>query len=130
MSKSKEKGFDDIIKRTENYRKELLKEQYTQDLTCIKYIFDSNFKNKQKSDATSKDNIYIDCKITEEEAKCGCSKIIKYSRINKDNKKVKNVITINIPKEIENGQNIVLCNEGNYLENEKYSNLVISINIK
>ena len=90
----------------------------------------SNFKNKQKADATSEDNIYIDCRITAEEAKCGCSKIIKYSRINKDNKKVKNVITVNIPKGIQDGQNIVLCNEGNYLENEKYSNLVISIKIK
>ena len=89
-----------------------------------------NFKNKQKADATSEDNIYIDCRITAEEAKCGYSKIIKYSRINKDNKKVKNVITVNIPKGIQDGQIIVLCNEGNHLENEKYSNLVISIKIK
>ena len=130
MRKSKENEFDDIIERAESYRKELAKSELIQDLSVIKNIFNSNFKNKQKADATSEDNIYIDCRITAEEAKCGYSKIIKYSRINKDNKKVKNVITVNIPKGIQDGQIIVLCNEGNHLENEKYSNLVISIKIK
>ena len=92
-------------------------------------IFNQAFNQKKKSDLTNKNNIYLSYKITKQEADNGCKKKIEYTQITKDG--TENIITVevNIPAGIQNNQDIVLVGNGNYLKDNKFSDVVIKIQI-
>lgn len=84
---------------------------------------------KHETNLSDKNNIFVSCKITKQEAEIGCTKKIKFNRITKTGFK-ENAINIKIPTGIKNNQNIILIGNGNYLKENKYSDLVIKVNIK
>ena len=78
------------------------------------------FNTKNTTDLTDKNNIYVSCKISKNEADIGCTKKIKFNRLTATGTE-ENSINVKIPAGIENNQNIVLIGNGNYLKDSKYS---------
>ena len=75
-----------------------------------------------------KDNLYrkeldVKCSLKIKKEDLGKEKEL-INRINRKKKKIK----INIPKNLENGQSIIVINEGKK-KNDKYGNLVVKIKI-
>lgn len=98
-------------------------------------IFKDIFDKLQNEYETGKLDIKTTCKISKEEAKNGCNKEIKIKRKVFDNgkdklknKKVK--IDVRIPKEIREGQAILMYGEGDKNEKLKRGNLYVEIIIK
>ena len=77
-----------------------------------------------KEDPLYNKNLNINCTMKINKKDLGNEKTLKY-RVNKEKKQTK----IKIPKEIENGQQIVLIKEGEK-ENNKYGNLIVTVKIK
>lgn len=136
MLKSKDEEINKILSRAEKYR-----EQYNEKITnknnynfnlemdsnfgaVFKEFFDK-FKNYDYND---KNNVFINCKLKQEELKNGCTKIIKYKYMDKNNKKILQKLEVKIPKNIKERQKIVIHNCGNYIkEQNRYSHLIINI---
>ena len=94
----------------------------------LKKIFE---KNKNDIDLNDKNNIFIKCKISKQEALKGCNKKIKFKQICENGKKEKNMINLKIPKGIQNNQSIILYNQGNYIkEKDKISNIIVNVKIQ
>lgn len=92
----------------------------------LKKIFD-----KGKIDLNDKNNIFLKCKISEQEAINGCNKKIKFIQICENGKKKATEIDVKIPKGIKKDSSIILYNQGNYIkELNKKSNIIIGIEIK
>ena len=121
--------IQDLIERAEQYRTEVAKTKL--DNTFIQNLdFTDIMKQHQtETDIHSKDNIYVECKVKKEEVTNGCTKPIKVTRIDQNGNKEKNVIQVKIPSHIENGQHIVIKENGNYINN-RYSDLVIKVILK
>lgn len=121
----------DLLGRLRSYRVELSKPAIDNS-----FIQDIDFTNIMKqhqteTDINDKDNIYVKCKISRKEARTGCTRTVKISRINESGSTANNVIEVRIPAGIENGQQLILPWEGNYLQNKNIrSNLVIKIIVK
>ena len=65
------------------------------------------------------------------ELKNGCTKNIKYKFRDKNNRNIIKRIEVKIPKNIQEGQKIIIYGCGNYIkERNQYSNLVINIVMK
>ena len=98
----------------------------------IEKIIQQEFeKNKPEVNINDKNNVFIVCRITKQEALSGGIKKIKYNQICENGKKEKNIIDVKIPKGIQNNQKIIIYNNGNYVKNEnKMSHLIIKIEIK
>ena len=77
-----------------------------------------------KEDPLYNKNLNINCTMKIHKRDLGKEKSLKY----KVDNKVKQT-KIKIPKEIENGQQIVLIKEGEK-ENNKYGNLIVTVKIK
>ena len=77
-----------------------------------------------KEDPLYNKNLNINCTMKINKKDLGKEKSLKY----KVDNKVKQT-KIKIPKEIENGQQIVLIKEGEK-ENNKYGNLIVTVKIK
>ena len=95
------------------------------------FIFDEEEFRKEmlkmfnyKEDPLYNKNLNINCTMKINKKDLGNEKTLKY-RVNKEKKQTK----IKIPKEIENGQQIVLIKEGEK-ENNKYGNLIVTVKIK
>ncbi len=120
--------INELLKRAQNYRNDLSKsiEQFENlDLEELQKSFQEGNNVFEIEDNR---NIFIQYKITKEEANKGCMKKIKYTRINENGKKVTNEIEIKIPKGIQKGQEIILNGEGNYIKDlNKNSNLIVKI---
>lgn len=67
--------------------------------------------------------------ITKEEAKSGCIKNLEYTKLNRFHKEIETNINFEVPKDIKNGQNIILEGKGNYMMG-RYSDLIIKIIIR
>ena len=92
----------------------------------LKKIFD-----KDKVDLNDKNNIFLKCQISKQEALNGCTKKIKFMQICENGKAKQSEMDVKIPKGIQKGQSIVYYNQGNYIkELEKRSNIIIRIEIK
>ena len=120
--------INQLLQRSKNYRNNLLKtfqpfEDFSLDENLPKLLRKDNFNVEDKK------NIFLQCKITKEEANKGCKKKLKYIRKNELNKKEKNVISLKIPSNINETQKIIIYNEGNYIEKNTRGNLVINIKI-
>ena len=122
-------NIQDLLDRAERYRTEVAKSKL--DNTFIQDLdFTDIMKQHQtETDIHSKDNIYVECKVKKEEVTRGCTKSIKINRINQNGNKEKNIIQVKIPSNIENGQHIVIRENGNYINN-RYSDLVIKVILK
>lgn len=77
-----------------------------------------------KEDSLYDRDLDIKCDLKIQRKDLGEEKTLKY-KVNRETRQTK----INIPKEIENGQSIVLIKEGEK-ENNKYGNLIVTIKIK
>ena len=110
-------NIQDLLDRAERYRTEVAKSKL--DNTFIQDLdFTDIMKQHQtETDIHSKDNIYVECKVKKEEVTRGCTKSIKINRINQNGNKEKNIIQVKIPSNIENGQHIVIRENGNYINN-------------
>ena len=78
-----------------------------------------------------KNNIYLKCKISKDEALVFCMKKIKYKQINQKGIKEIKKFDLKIPSNIKDGQSILLHNEGNYIkEKNVISDVVVEIKVK
>jgi hypothetical protein len=127
----KDKKINEILKKAEDYRKDLHQEMNT-DFGDIEEIFKAfGKKDLTETDINDKNNIFLKCKISKEESVNGCNKEIEYKVIEQNGEKRKNKIKVNIPKNIQDESNIILRGAGNYIKNQdKRSNLVIKVKIK
>ena len=123
--------INELLNRVQNYRNDLSKsiEQFGNlknlDLEELQKSFQEENNVFEIEDNR---NIFIQFKMTKEDANKGCMKKIKYTRINENGKKVTNEIEIKIPKGMQKGQEIILNGEGNYIkELNKNSNLIVKI---
>lgn len=137
MIKTEDKEFNKILKRAEEYRNNLKENQFeiftvnSQSDSSLGEIFEDFFKNRNKVDLEDKNNIFLKYKISKSEALNGCEKEIKYKYLNEENKKDNKKIKIKFPKDIKDGQNIVIYQSGNYIKDlNKYSDVVITLNVK
>lgn len=81
-----------------------------------------NICNYEEDPLYNKD-LDIKCNLEIQRKDLGKEKTLKY-KVNEETRQIK----INIPKEIENGQSIVLIKEGEK-ENKRYGNLIVNIKI-
>lgn len=125
---SKTEVIQDLIDRAEKYRTEVTKSKL--DNSFIEDLDLTDFMQQQtETDIHSKDNIYLEYKVKKEEVASGCTIPIKVNRINDKGNKAKNIIQVKIPSNIENGQHIVIRENGNYINN-RYSDLIIKVRLK
>lgn len=123
--------INELLDRAKNYRNELSKSSnefgnfenlITEELQEIFQKGRNEFKIEDKR------NVFVQCRITEDEVKKGPMKKIKYKRINENGNKETNEILIKIPEGINVGQSIVIYGEGNYVkELDKSSDLIVEI---
>ena len=120
--------INQLLQRSKNYKNNLLKTfQPFEDFSLdekLPILFKKDIFNVE-----DKKNIFLQCKITKEEANKGCIKKLKYTRKNELNKKERNVISLKIPSNIKETHKIIIYNEGNYIGKNTRSNLVIDIKI-
>lgn len=124
---SKTEVIQDLIDRAEKYRTEVTKSKL--DNSFIEDLDFTDIMKQRQTDIHSKDNIYLECKVKKEEVTRGCTIPIKVNRINDKENKEKNIIQVKIPSNIENGQYIVIRENGNYINN-RYSDLIIKVRLK
>ena len=124
--------MEELLERVKKYREQLSKPPL--DNSFIEILEDINLSESIKSNrikVDDKDNVYVKCNINKNESTNGCTKKVKITRTTKNNKKESKTIQVNIPAGIENGQSIVLLQEGNYIEDKGInSNVVINIKVK
>lgn len=137
MILTKDEEINKILDRAEKYR-----EQYNEKLTNeknVKFkidndigdIFKEFFGTSEKHNFNDKNNVFIKCKLNLNELKNGCTKNIKYKFRDKNNRNIIKRIEVKIPKNIQEGQKIIIHGCGNYIkERNQYSNLVINIVMK
>lgn len=126
---SNREDIQDLIERAEQYRTEVAKSKLDNSFIQDLDLTDIMKQNQTETDIHSKDNIYVECKIKKEEVTRGCTKTIKINRINQNGNKEKNIIQVKIPSNIENGQHIVIRENGSYINN-RYSDLVVKVILK
>ena len=129
--KTKDNEINKILDRAKNYRKDLSKSMNefgnfeNLNLEELQKEFQEGRKEFKIED---KRNVFVQCKITKDEANKGCMKKIRYNRISTNQIKELNEIFTKIPKGTELGQSIVIYGEGNYVkELNKNSDLIIEI---
>ena len=133
----KDEKTNEILENSKKYRKQLVSNMNNfinleKEFADFEKVFEENF-NIDKKDAylNEKNNIFLKCKISKQEALNGCIKKIKYKQICEDGKKRLNIINLKIPNIIQNNQSIILYNNGNYVkEKNQMSNVIIKIEIK
>ena len=126
--------MEDLLKKLKVYRKNLsnppLDDSFIKELEYLD-LKDFTEQKQSKIDIEDKENIYAKCKISRKEARTGCVKKIKTTIITENRNKEDRIIQVKIPKEIKNGQYIILREEGNYLKDKGIrSNLIIKIIVK
>lgn len=121
--------IQDLIDRAERYRTEVTKLKLDNIFIKDLDLTDIMKQHQTETDIHDKDNIYVECKVKKEEVTRGCTIPIKVNRINDKGNKKKNIIKVKIPSNIENGQHIVIREEGNYINN-RYSDLIIKVIIR
>lgn len=137
MLKTEDKEINKILKKAEVYRNNLKENQFEiftvnfQGDSSLGEIFEDFFKNRNKVDLEDKNNIFLKYKISKNEALNGCEKEIKYKYLNEENKKINKKIKIKFPKDIKDGQNMAICQSGNYIKDlNKYSDVIITLNVR
>ena len=135
--KIKDEKINEILENSKKYREEIASNMNSfinseKEFDCLGKIFEEEFKkNAKKVNINDKNNIFLKCLITDQEALNGCIKKIKYNPIDENGKKNENTLDVKIPKGIQNNQSIVYYNEGNYIKELKTrSNIIIEIEIK
>lgn len=87
--------------------------------------------NKDDIDLNNKNNVFLKCQLSEQEAIDGCTKKIKFMQICENGKIETNEIDVKIPQGIKNASSIVCYGQGNYIkEQNKRSNVIIKVEIK
>ena len=135
-SNIKDDKINEILKRAENYRKassNTYSSVNSNNFDDLGEIFSDFFteNNLSTKEINDKNNIFLKCKISKEDALNGTIKNIEYKSINQKGEKITNKINLKIPSNIKNGQSIILRDCGNYIkEQDERSNLVINIIIK
>ena len=129
----KDEKIKKILENSKKYREQLAS-NINSFINSEKELADleKNFNMNEKDiDLNDKNNIFLKCLVTHQEALNGCTKKIKYNYICEDGKKKNNIINVKIPKEIQKGQSIVIYGNGNYIkELDKRSNIIIKIEIE
>ncbi len=134
MGMIKDEGIDKILNKAEEYRKQYQKKVYHKN--TINSDFDKHlgdilkkiFQRENRFNYDDKNNVFINYKLSKEDLKNGCTKVIKYKATEKNDKKNSKKIKIKIPPNMSAGQKIIISNCGNYVkESDSYSNLVITI---
>ncbi len=133
----KDEKINQILEKSKKYREQLASTKNSfmnseKEFADFEKVFEENFNIVKKDvDLNDKNNIFLKCKISEQEALNGCTKEIKYKQICEDGKKENNIINVKIPKGIQKGQSIILYNNGNYVtEKNQMGNVIIKIEIK
>lgn len=126
---SNREDIQDLLNRAEKYRTEVSKSGLDNSFIQNLDLTDIMKQHQTETDIHSKDNIYVECSVKKEEVTRGCSKPIKISRINDKGNRENNIIQLKIPTNIENGQHIVIRENGNYINN-RYSDLIIKVILK
>lgn len=126
-----DKEINEILNRAEEYRKkfqkneekeEVIKSNLSVDLGDIVKQFFSNI------DTTDENSVFIKYKIKKADLENGIIKNLKYKVVDKNNRKIKKVISIKLTKKILKEQTIVISGCGNYIQAEnRYSNLIITL---
>lgn len=131
--KIEDEKMNDLLKRAEEHRRDLANSRFGsfEDLRNQE-TFQAFFGNDEKKiEIDDKNNIFVKCEISKEEALNGCKKKIEYRLKNENGKKEKNKIFLEIPSNIKKGSKILLHNCGNYMkEKGVYSHLVVEVKIK
>lgn len=131
--KIEDEKINQLLEKAEEYRKDLANSRFGsfEDLRTEE-TFQAFFGDREKKiEIDDKNNIFLKCKISKEEALNGCRKKIEYQLVNENGKKEKNKILLDIPNNIKEGSRILLQNCGNYMmEKDVYSHLVVEIKIK
>ena len=133
----KDEKINQILEKSKEYREQLAsnmndfinsKKELADFENCFEEIFNKSMK---EVDLNDENNIFLKCKITDQEALNGCTKKIKYKHICEDGTRKNNILNVKIPKGIQDNQKIIFHNEGNYLNSEnKKSHLIINVKIK
>lgn len=133
----KNEEINQILEKSKEYRKQLASNMNSfmntgKEFADFEKVFEKSFNKDIKNiDLNNKNNIFLKCKISEQEALNGCTKKIKYNYLREDGKKENNIINVKIPKGIQKGQSIIYYDQGNYIkEINKRSNIIIEIQIK
>lgn len=135
---TKDQEINKILEKAENYRKELNKSKFEtfkandlNDDMSLSEIFEEFFEKSNKANLDDKNNVFLTYKLSKEEALNGCEKEIKYKYINEEDKKITRKQKIKFPKNIKDGQNIAIIQNGNYIkELNKYSDLIITVTVR
>ncbi len=129
--KTKDNEINKILDRAKNYRKDLSKSmnQFGNFKNLKVEELQKEFQEERNEfKIEDKRNIFVQCKITKDEANKGCIRKIRYNRITTKETKESNEIFTKIPKGTKVGQNIIIYGEGNYVkELNKNSDLIIEI---
>ena len=136
MNDEDKRKFVENIKKDLNihsfYNEKDIKLSY--DFSNFEDIFEELFSNKDKRYKKTLNDICMLFKINKMEAKNGCRKSIKiirneYDKIANQFKKRKVNVEINIPKEIQDGQSLIIYGEGNQDSNLNRGNLIVKIKL-
>ena len=133
----KDEKINQILEKFKKYREQLNsnidnfintgKEFSNFDIKVLEKIFNKDTKD---GDLNDKNNVFLKCKISKEEALNGCTKKVTYKQIDENGEKNKNILDVKIPKGIQKGQSIIYYDQGNYIkELNKRSNIIIEIEI-
>ena len=129
--------INQILEKSKKYREQLALDMDSfknteKEFADFEKVFEENFNMDVKNvDLNDKNNVFLKCKISEQEALDGCTKKIKYNYIREDGEKENNIINVKIPKGIQKNQSIILYGDGNYIkELDKRSNIIVKVEIK
>ena len=129
--------INQILEKSKKYREQLALDMDSfknteKEFADFEKVFEENFNMDVKNvDLNDKNNVFLKCKISEQEALDGCTKKIKYNYICENGKKENNIINVKIPKGIQKGQSIIVYGDGNYIKKlDKRSNIIIKVEIK
>lgn len=129
--KIKDNEINKILDRAKNYRKDLSKsmnEFGNFENLNVEELQKEFQEGRKEFKIEDKRNVFVQCKITKDEANKGCMKKIRYNRITTNEIKELKEIFAKIPKGTKVGQSIVIYGEGNYVkELNKNSDLIIEI---
>ena len=126
---TRDKEINKILNRAEEYRKRFQKNEEKVVSSKLNVDFGKIFnKFFYKLDDTDENNVFIKYKIKKADIKNGIIKNLKYTIIDKNNRKITKIINIKLPKQLLKKATIVFSECGNYIQAQnRYSNLVITL---
>ena len=121
--------LNELLGRRKNYRDDLSRTINEFEEFDLEELQKSFQEGRNEFEIADNRNVFVQCKITKKEMQEGCTKKIKYNRINENGKQESNIIDIKIPSQVQIGQRIIIYGQGNYIkELNTSSDLIVEIN--